>query len=585
MLPSVARVPPTPVFAALAAMVQASVLTWPLLLNPVSRLVGHPGNDNWNHVWGYWWVADELSRGEWPLRTDLLSFPSGGTLYFIDTVQVLLFLPLQLLGGPALAYNAAVWSGLAFAGFCAWLLARRVTGDDVVSGVAMVIYGASPHLLGQAYNGISETVCAGWLPLTLWCLLRLLDRSTWGRAVALAAAGGLCILTSWYYGLFAALAGTIIVIWTALRQPRSVTWTRAFQFLLVSAVMSLTLVLPMFSAFSASLEADDALVTRDPGFVEASLLNHNITDVLAFLRISKQASPDLLALYGEELVIVIYLGWTAVLLALAAFWFTRRGRELSLWLWLGLLFGVFSLGPYLNVGGEYLELFGRRVPLPFLVLFEAFPVFDRISHPFRFVTGVSLALAMLGSHGLRHMLRARPAPQRLGAVVAVAALFLAEIYLGSPATLPIPTSVATIPAAYSDMAEDPVEGAVLDLPMTMPNLERALYVWYQAEHERPVPWGLNDPMPRQLLTNRLTATLIRIEATRARTLPPRLPELDLVVAGMSLERQGYRYVVLHERFYPEFKAVETAALLTGVFGEPQRFEADRMLVWTLEPPT
>ena len=99
-----------------------------------------------------------------------------------------------------------------------------------------------------------------------------------------------------------------------------------------------------------------------------------------------------------------------------------------------------------------------------------------------------------------------------------------------------------------------------------------------------MPWGLNDPMPRQLLENRLTATLIRLEATRARYLPPRLPELDLVVAGMNLERQGYRYVVLHERFYPAFKAEQVEAVLSGVFGSPVRHEEDRLLVWTLEPP-
>lgn len=559
------------------------MLTWPLVLNPTSRLVGHPGNDNWNHVWGYWWVADELARGEWPLRTELLSHPRGGTLYFIDTIQVLLFLPLQLLGGPALAYNAAIFTGLAFAGFCAWLLARRVTGDAAAAGVAMVIYGASPHLLGQAYNGISETVCAGWLPLTLWCLLRLLDRASWGRALALALAGALCILTSWYYGLFAALAGLIVVIWTALRQPLGVRWGRVAAGLGLAAALALCLVLPLFSAFSASLEASDALVTRDPGFVEASLLNHNITDVLAFLRISKEPSPDLFALYGEELVIVIYVGWAGLLLAGLALWRTRRWRELSLWVWLGALFFVFSLGPYLNVGGEYLEISGRRLPLPFLVLFEAFPVFDRISHPFRFVTGVSLAVAMLAAHGLRHALRLRSPVVRVAAVGLLAVLVLLEIRLGSPASLPVPTSDARIPAAYAAMAEDPVPGAVLDLPLTLPNLERAIYVWYQSEHGRPVPWGLNDPMPRQLLDNRLTATLIRVEATRARTLPPRLPELDLVVAGMALERQGYRYVVLHERFYPDFKAEQARAVLEGVFGEPVRHEADGLLVWTLDP--
>ena len=144
-----------------------------------------------------------------------------------------------------------------------------------------------------------------------------------------------------------------------------------------------------------------------------------------------------------------------------------------------------------------------------------------------------------------------------------------------------PVSDATIPALYDDLAADPVPGAVLDLPLTVPNLERAVYVWYQSAHGRPVPWGLNEPMPETLLRNRLTATLIRLEATRARSLPPRLPELDMVISARSLARQGYRYIVVHEALYPAFKRDQVEVLLTGAVGEPRREEG--RLVYTLAP--
>ena len=73
-----------------------------------------------------------------------------------------------------------------------------------------------------------------------------------------------------------------------------------------------------------------------------------------------------------------------------------------------------------------------------------------------------------------------------------------ELSLFSPATLPVPHASAAISLAYSEMRTDPVEGAVLDLPLSLPNLERAVYVWNQSVHERPIPWGLNDPMPTPL---------------------------------------------------------------------------------------
>jgi len=148
----------------------------------------------------------------------------------------------------------------------------------------------------------------------------------------------------------------------------------------------------------------------------------------------------------------------------------------------------------------------------------------------------------------------------------------------------VPSSTAAIPAAYDDLAADPVAGAVLDLPLTVPNLERAVYVWYQSAHGRPVPWGLNDPMPSSLMGNRLTMTLIRLEATRARTLPPVLPELDLLVSARALARNGYRHVVVHQRLYPEYKVAQVEALLTALLGDPRRYEEDGLLVYTLETP-
>jgi hypothetical protein len=582
MGPAASRSPT--LLAALGAIGLAVLLTWPVLLHPVDRLLGHPGNDTWNHAWGYWWVADELRQGRWPAHTDLLAFPDGGTLYFIDTVQAVAVAPLTLTLGPAFAFNVVMMSGVAFSAFAAWLLARRVSGDDLTAALAALIYGASPQLLGQAYNGISETVCAGWMPLTLWALVRVIDRPSLKRGALLGLAAAACVLTSWYYGLLTAIAGVVLLLWTLAQQTEVVSARRWLFALGGGGLLAGALVGPMLLGFRASLEADDALVTRDPDFVWGSLLNHNMTDVYALLIPGKTPRPDLFTLYGEELVIIIYLGWIALGLSAAALLATRRGRENQPWLWIGGMFFLFSLGPYLHAGGRYVELAGHRIPLPFLLLFEGLPLFDRISHPFRFVTGVMLCLGLLAAQGARHLLRGQ-SPQRRGLVIlALCLAVLVEVRLGSPATLPVPAGDAHIPQAYLEMADDPTPGAVLDLPLTIPNLERAVYSWYQTAHQRPAPWGLNDPMPAALLRNRLTTTLIRMEASRARTLPARLPELDIVVSARALARQGYRYLVVHERLYPAWKLEQLLAVLDGAIGGARPWPEDGLRVYTLTAP-
>ena len=568
--------------AVLAAFALAIVLTWPVILSPADLLVGHPGNDIWNHVWGYWWVADAIAQGHWPTNAELLAYPNGGTLYFIDTMQVIFSLPVQWIFGPEVAYNTVVIVQLALCGLAAWLLSRQLTGDSIAAGMSLIIFGAAPHILGQAYNGISETVCAGWVPLTLWALLRNIKNPNLKNSAILGFSAGICVLTSWYYGLFAALSSALIVAWYAFKHAWLVDWTKMIRWTALALSIALGLVIGPFLSFQQSLSASDAIVTRDPQFVENSLLNHNITDVLSLVNPTTVPSPDLFSLYGEELIIVIYLGWIAMVLSAYGLWATRPRDQVYMWFGLALVFLIFSLGPYLNVGGDYVLIQGKKIPLPFLPLYKAFPIFDRISHPFRFVTVVSLSLSVLSAYGFRALMR-RKAPLFQSAVLGgLVFAVLLEVHWFSPAAIPIPASSSAIPEAYQEMRTDPESGAVLDLPLTIPNLERAVYVWYQKEHKRPIPWGLNDPMPRSLINNYLSMTLIRMEATHAQSLAPILPELELVIAARTLARSGYRYIVVHDQFYPDFKAEQVHTLLQALFGEAKHYPEDQLHVYTVE---
>ena len=75
-------------------------------------------------------------------------------------MQAVFSWPIQIIFGPEVAYNFVMIIQIALCGFAAWLLTWKVTGDPKASFAALFIYEMSPHLLGQSYNGISETVCA-----------------------------------------------------------------------------------------------------------------------------------------------------------------------------------------------------------------------------------------------------------------------------------------------------------------------------------------------------------------------------------------------------------------------------------------
>ncbi len=529
--------------AALLYLLLAAALVAPVLPDPTRLALGHPNNDVWNHVWGFGFVARALLAGELPIRADELVWPVGGRLWFIDTFNAVLTLPAQLAWGPVAAYNLSCFANLALCGLGAHLLARAVTGSDGGAVFAGVAYMTAPHLLGQAYNGISETLAAGWLPLALLAARAAFAEPTPRRAAIAGLAFGVNAVANWYYGLFAGLALAGMVLWGVVHGWRALAPLRAAGLLAVGVAVCAVVMVGPFGLFLSTMEAEDAVVTRDPGFVWMTLVMHNMTDLVSLLRPGRFYSPDLKAMFDEDLIVVVYLGWALVLPALAALWSTRA-RDASRAAWMTALYLSLSLGPFLYVGGAYVDVAGRWIPLPFLFLFRAFPLFSRISHAYRFAIGATLGLALLGAWAVRAAER-----RGAGAWALVAALCVARVVetaAFSPAHVPIPTATFAPHAVYAQLDG----GAVLDLPITMPVLSRARWIANQLVHGEAVPYGLNDPLPLYLYVNRYTRYLVELERSPIAMLPPQLPVLDLVAAQAELRDRGLRWIVVNKARYP-----------------------------------
>ena len=189
------------------------------------------------------------------------------------------------------------------------------------------------------------------------------------------------------------------------------------------------MVAPAPLAFRASMSAVDAVVTRDPQFVWATLVLHNMTDVVSFFRpegLSPTSKPSVRTccggVSGPCLVVAGAVG-TAVAPSTAHDQLGVAGA------------GLLRLGarPVFICGGR-LRLRLRRVVLPFLALFKGVPMFSRISHAYRFSVGVSLGLCMLLAWTIRSM-NGRRIPG-WAAAAAVVVLRIGESTVASPAPSP-----------------------------------------------------------------------------------------------------------------------------------------------------
>ncbi|MBK9646008.1 MAG: hypothetical protein IPO67_12795 [Deltaproteobacteria bacterium] len=562
------RAPAPAVIVLLYALLAAGVCA-PALVNPAGRALGHADADTFNHVWGYWQVFQALAAGRSPLTTELLGYPSGGALYFIDLFGALRTLPVQWAFGPVVAYNVACWSNLWLAGLGAHLLAARVSGSSWAALVAGVGFAASPHLLGQAHNGISETLAVGFLPLFVWAALGL--RAAPGRvwAVLTGVMLGLCGLSNWYYGLFAGLVGLTFVAESLGRGPRAAALRPVLPWALLPAAL---LVLPALWAFRATMNTDAALVARDADFVLASLIGHNVVDTLSFFRPGDHHSPDLLKLYDERLRAVVYLGWVS--LGLAALGARGEDGARRGWVALAVVSWVLALGPFLYIGGDHMLLPGSVfVPLPFYALWASLPLFSTLSHAYRFVVLTQLALGVLAACALARRPRLAPVLAPLAALAV-----LIDSALLSPADWPVPAADTAVPAVYAQIQG---EGAVIDLPVSLQSLAQGRYALYQTQHGRPIPYALNNPTPPVLDARRLTRLVIDLERSAVASPPPTLPMFDLLVSRDLLASEGFTAIVLHQGLYPQAMGEKLRVTLDRVLGPG--VEVEGAVLYRLSP--
>jgi hypothetical protein len=145
----------------------AVLATWPMVLSPMGRLLGDGDVDVWNHAWGPWWWAASLADGQLPWQTELLRYPEGGVLWFIDPLMAGVATPLVPLLGVAGAYNLALLLDVAFTAWAARRLALAFGCREAPSWVASVAAVGSAWLACELHNGITEATHLGFVALAL----------------------------------------------------------------------------------------------------------------------------------------------------------------------------------------------------------------------------------------------------------------------------------------------------------------------------------------------------------------------------------------------------------------------------------
>jgi len=520
--------------------------------------------DEYTFLWNIWYfkhaLIDQLST---PLHTDLLFFPvsMGLVMYTFNLLAAALALPIHLAtDNIPLASNLVNLASTALAGYGAFLLVlhllrRAAVANDqspvnggahsplfivhhssfIISAAAFIaglIYAFASSRMVYLALGHYMIVTTQWLPFFLLYFLRVLARWRMRDAALAGLFAALCLLTDMLYGVLLALMAGVLLLdwWLDYRRRRraspaepAVPWTRGLGRLAVIAGLAALLSAPLLiPTLREGLDADYAVQ------------GWGMSDQLSADLVGLVTPTDLHPLWGNDWetslravqtgesrfsdVNTVFVGYAT--LALALLGAAVAGRRARGWVAIALIAFVLALGPLLQINGQSIfDLDGLPVslPLPYILL-HYIPFVKGFRAPNRFSLVLLQAMAVLAGYGVAWLLvkvagaRSGDRPERTSEarftfhaartpVAWILAFLLAATILFEHLAVPMPLTDARVPAPYRELAAQPGDWTLMQLPMGWRNgfgvfgAEDTRVEWYQTVHGRPILSGNTSRNP------------------------------------------------------------------------------------------
>ena len=541
-------------------------ITWPLAARLSTHLLRGSG-DTLFHYWNDWWVQRALAAGQIPFYTRYLFYPAGVSLIHNNFawLNIAIGLVLRPLVGGLAAYNLPLLLNLALCGFTAFLLTRDLTGDWRAAFLAGLIYQCWPYRLHQL--GHPNLISTQWIPLFLLFTIRTVRQGRWQDGALAGAFLALTGYTRWQQLIPAAIVGCVYLVCTLPGQWAS--WRRWMSALLLAgSVAALALAPPATLLMGQQITAPANLVVEQ----DESLKQ---TDLLAYLTPSQDhpvLGPLAQTVHDRHRAsgtgprpFTSYIGVAVLALALLGVW---KGRRSAIpWAAIALVLISLALGPVLRVGGQLYP----AIPMPYRLAARLFVV-RLLRFPDRFNMFLALPVAALAAFGVERILglvRRWGTPVTTSILCLVGATILFDYWIA-----PIPLEPAQPSPYYSELAAEPGDFAVLNLPID-PNTAKS-HMFAQTVHHRPILQGHVSRLVEGACTYLDGHPWLRV-LRQYSEMNPQLSDVSRQLG--SLAEEDVRYIIVHKR---RVGADRVAHWQRYLLTSP-RFEDEQIVVYATTP--
>jgi hypothetical protein len=487
----------------LAYLAIALIFFWPIAANITSAVPG-TGGDIFQSMWELWWVPFSMfTLHTSPYFSSYIFYPVGAnlatqTLAPIAGLIGMLFQP----AGLAFEYNAIFLLGFALAGLFAYMLAFHVTKHRAASFIAGFIYSFSPIHTIQAFGHMQFTNIE-FIPLFLLFLLKLMDegkhRYAFGAGISLVL---LTFMGDIEQGLMAVMIAFFVLASIAASRShrRKLINRRSMLLLAETAAIAFLFGSPFIigvlshlnSSVLASVSSQSTVLYNE--LYSPDLLSYFVPSQFnGMLSFASNGFANIFSPAPAERT--TYVGYSVMLLALVGitYEFKSRFANTSIYLVPLVLFGLLSIGPYLQINGHVTTAPGLYL------LYHQIPLFNALREPGRFDIPIELFLSLFAAIGLVE-LEKRYSASGIGRYVPVIffALLVVE-YNSWPISGHMLTSMytlnTTIPKAYYELGMLSANFSVMILPALpnftnpQPELYPGLALYYQTAFKKPLVGG------------------------------------------------------------------------------------------------
>lgn len=569
----------------LAYFVLTLILTYPLVLHFTTHVVGD-GSDDPALAWNLWWVPYALLHSaSSPIYTNYMFYPIGLNLgfYTLTYLNAFLSFPFQFDLGLVPAANINLILSFTLSGFGAYLLVTyllrraftRAGGrgnESIISGSAFVsglLYAFSSNKFLYASLGQFNIASSQWIPFYILFLLKIFEspKPPWRYGFLLGLLLLAQALSEFIFASFLILFTlAYFLYWLVMIRFRIQNYTSQIINLVIAALLLLVCMSPILAAMFSDLLTEGDFIQQGLGFS-----NIFSADVLGFL-VPSHLHPlfgGLEAHFHFPYINFMYLGFTAIGLAVIALWRVKPARIWGIWF---ALIALVTLGPTLRINGTEFDL-----PLPFDLLLDI-PLIKGNRYPSRWSVMLTLCLAVMVGYGVwwianrvRQMADGRwhisIGKQKFlfgGLLSAVSILILFEHL-----AIPLPLSDFRVPEIYSQIARDTGDFSVMEIPLAWRNgfrvtgsyrsdsqgpIDRIFMFaqWYQTTQQHPILNGNTSRNPelkfQYFSETPVLDSLIAVQTGHEVDAVTR--QRDRELAPRLLEFLNSRYIIWHAPFEP-----------------------------------